>query len=125
MFWIDGARANVQASFGSPQSNGAITNNGKMDILGYDGGGTHAKAAIYDLAIWDIRLSDVEIKSLASGLQLQPHRYGTSLRGYWRFDEVPGFTTVSGRAYHDSSPWNNDMIATNSPQARPAFNSIP
>ena len=128
MFWINGVRANVQPSFGTPQSTGAITNASALTLMGY-AGGQHAKGTLLECAIFDVRLTAEEIVSLAAApLSLQPHLRGilqSRLRGYWTFHEVPSWQAVSGRAWTDYSGWNCHLTATNSPQSRPSIVMIP
>ena len=128
MFWIDGSRANVQASFGTPQSNGAITNASALTIMGYTGG-QMMKGQILEVAIFSTRLTAEEIATLAKGSMMDQVQNKGPLRqylmGYWKFTEVPSWQTVTGQAWNDYSGWNCHLTATNSPASRPTILSQP
>lgn len=128
MFWIDGVRANVQGSLGTPQSNGVITNSGALAILGY-AGGQHAKMQVYELCLWGQRLTAEEIRSLANGRLMwqgfNKRPRPEALVGYWTFSEARGGTTITGAPWRDYSGWNTALYATNSPQSRPTFLGVP
>jgi hypothetical protein len=128
MFWINGVRANVQPSFGTPQSKLSITNAGSIAFMGIVSG-QHVRGTMLECAIWDVRLTFEEIASLAKAPQYNMGYFKgprpQSLRGYWTFHEVPAWQTVTGQAWRDYSGWNCHLTATNSPQSRPMIFGVP
>lgn len=122
MFFINGVRAGVASSFGTVAT-AAVTNAGMLSLMGYSGGGvSFYPAALHECAIFSRLLTDSEIASLASSrIYLQPHIYGSDLRGYWRFDN----RKADFQTEFDSTAGNLNLVPNSAAPAAPSFLSNP